>query len=153
MRSGVYLSKRWSAGVNLRAGEDEKKFRPMQCALIRGGVKREGVKARAHASRCRKVRGSCPTKRDIAVADGGWRTAEGKHALTLTLDLTSVPILISLPVVQAWTRWSSQGAREYVCSLCIRTQQAFDECLDKLNSNFADAPSVCLGRKTQGPTS
>lgn len=72
--------------------------------------------------------------------------AEGKHALTLTLDLTSVPILITL--VRAWTRWSSQGAREYVC-----TQQAFDECLDKLNSNFADVLSVCLGRKTQGPTS
>jgi hypothetical protein len=65
--------------VNLRAGEDEKKFRPMQ-ALIRGGVKREGVKARAHASRCRKVRGSCPTKRDIAVADGGGKARAHSHS-------------------------------------------------------------------------
>lgn len=66
--------------MNLRAGEHEKKFRPMQCALIRGGVKREGVKARAHASRCRKVRGSCPTKRDIAVADGGGEARAHSHS-------------------------------------------------------------------------
>ena len=71
-RSGVYLSKRWSVGANLRAGVEEKKFRLTRCALSCGGVKREGVKARAVASRCRKVRGCCPTKRrDMAVADGG----------------------------------------------------------------------------------
>lgn len=61
--------------MNLRAGVEENKFRPVRIALIRGGVKvkREGVKARAVASaRCSKVRGLCPTcKRDIAVADGG----------------------------------------------------------------------------------
>jgi hypothetical protein len=101
------------------------------------------VKARAHASRCRKVRGSCPTKRDIAVADGGGKARAHSHSRAL--NLTSAAILIS-PSLDAMEQ--SRSARVRFC-----TQQAFDACLDKLNSNFADAPSVCLGRKTQGPTS
>jgi len=72
--------------------------------------------------------------------------AEGKHALTLTLDLTSVPILISPKL----GRDGAVRERESMY-VCICTQQAFDECLDKLNSNFADAASVCLGRNTQVP--
>jgi hypothetical protein len=64
MRSGVYLSRRWRDGVNLRAEVEERKLRPIRCALILGGAKREGVKARAAA-----WRGACPTKRDIAAAE------------------------------------------------------------------------------------
>lgn len=108
MHCGVYLSKRWSEGVNLREGVEDRNLRPIRCALILGGVKREGVRARPAASaRCRKVRGAWwgKTKRDI-VADG--RSITRRLLTTLMVSIGPSSSTLFLANSQSQNAYSNQ---------------------------------------------